>query len=97
MEWFINNLGTLIAVLSVLVTSAITVSTIKNDVKHLDGKITKLEKDTNDLKEVVIGLAKQEGRIHALEQVVLLQGNRLDATSIRIDKIILSEHLDREE
>lgn len=88
MDWLVNNLGSIVPVFTALVATIVTIVTIKGDVKHLSLKIDKLEKKTDDLEAVVLSLAKQEGRIYALEQIVIQQGHRLDSTATRIDKVM---------
>lgn len=91
MEWVVNNLGLLVTLAGLAFSTAVTIAVVRNDVKHLDGKFGRLEKEVNNLRDEVIDLAKQEGRVHALEQTLILMGQRLDAVSVRIDRMLMKE------
>jgi hypothetical protein len=71
MEWLTNNIVNVITAL-VLFSGGIAFA------KQLDSRLNNIEKEQNEIKQVVVVSARLEERFTHLSQVVISQGRRLD-------------------
>jgi len=82
MELLINNIGSVSTIIVFLVGGVAFVQSIRFDVNRLDLRLSKfekeIEKEMESLRNVILQLARQEGKVAAMEQVVIQQGLRLD-------------------
>ena len=72
------NLGHLLTIAAFLIGGISFVFTIKSDVARISDRMSPVEAELIKLREVIVGLARQEERINAMDQRMLAQGKRFD-------------------
>lgn len=90
MEQFLNvNLGNLITILAFLVGGIVFANTIKIRVQNLTDSFKGIQQEVSELKAVVITIARQEERMTAMDQRMLLQGQRVDGVADKVNHMLL--------
>ncbi len=77
-NFFQVNIGQLAVVVSILLSGVFFVRDIKSDVARQAEMLKGVEIELVKLREVVVALARQEERLTAMDQRMLLQGLRID-------------------
>lgn len=88
------NLGNLLTIAAFLLGGIGFAYSVKKDVKvseirlaMIDAQIEDFKQDIRKLNEIVIALAKQDGRIDRIEDRQLQEGKRIDEIVIRMDRL----------
>lgn len=81
------GLGNLLTILSFLVGGVAFAATIKSSVNSQTGRLSSIESEIQELRKVMITMARQEERLMALDQRMLAQGQRIDAQSARLTSL----------
>jgi hypothetical protein len=85
---FLNfNLGNLLTIITFIIGGLGFVYTIRADVKITSVRLSAVEKELSELRRVVVDIARQEERLNAIDQRMIMQGQRLDDTNRKVDKL----------
>jgi hypothetical protein len=85
---FLNfNLGNLLTIITFIIGGLGFVYTIRADVKVTSVRLSAVEKELSELRRVVVDIARQEERLNAIDQRMIMQGQRLDDTNRKVDKL----------
>ena len=77
------SLGNLMTIVSFIIGGVSFVYAIKSDTRVLATRLGNLEEDVKKMSDVLVELAKTDGRMNLIEDRILAQGKRLDeATSV---------------
>ena len=77
------SLGNLMTIVSFIIGGVSFVYAIKSDTRVLATRLGNLEEDVKKMSDVLVELAKTDGRMNLIEDRIFAQGKRLDeATSV---------------
>jgi len=86
-EFLHFTFGNAVTILSFFVGMVVFAYTIKGDVKAQFHRLGSIETELTELRKIVVALARQEERLTAMDQRMLVQGQRIDAQAIHITAI----------
>lgn len=93
MEQFLNvNLGNIITIISFLVGGIVFANTIKIRVQGLTDGFKSIQEEVHELKTVVVTIARQEERLTAMDQRMLMQGQRVDNVADKVNHMLLTSY-----
>ena len=79
MDDFVHiNLGNILTIVTFLVMGAGTIYTLKNDVRYQSQRLDNIEDTMRKIQDVLIKVAVQDERLAAMDQRMMLQGQRID-------------------
>jgi len=79
MEEFLKvNLGNILTILTFIAGGSWFMSNIRTSVDAQSGRLLNVEEEIHELRKVVVSMARQEERMTAMDQRMLMQGNRID-------------------
>jgi hypothetical protein len=61
---------------------------LKTEVRFQGAHLADLDREIGELRKAIVSLARQEERITAIDARMTLQGERLDRTIIKIDRLL---------
>jgi len=77
-EFLRVNLGNVLTIITFLTGGVYFVSTIKGSVEAQGARLTNVEDELHEIRNVVVAMARQEERMNAMDQRMLAQGARID-------------------
>lgn len=82
MEQFLQiNIGQIVQLVGVLVGFVIMFQKLRDDIKYQGARLVNVEKQLDQVQTIVVGAARQDERIAAMDQRMLAQGTRIDSTA----------------
>jgi len=83
-DFFHVNLGNVLTIVAFFVGGLAFVYTLRGDVRMQAGRLESLEREVVKMRDVLVQIARQEERLTAMDQRMLLQGQRLDDLNKRL-------------
>lgn len=83
-EFFQINVGQIAQVVVVLFGFGVMFQQLRGDIKNQGIRLEKVEAQLGQLNSVLVSEARQDERISAMDQRMLAQGQRLDATQAQM-------------
>lgn len=95
-QFFTVNFGNIITIISFIVGGVVFANTIKIRVQTLSDSFKTIQQEVSELKAVVVSIARQEERMTAMDQRMLMQGQRVDSVADKVNHMLLVSY-DRKE
>lgn len=93
MEEFLRvNLGNVLTILTFIVGGVMFANTVRVKVDNLGERFDGIQEEVSELKAVLVNIARQEERITAMDQRMMLQGNRIDSVADKVNHILLESY-----
>lgn len=84
MDFLHFDLGNLINIVTIIGTALAFITT-------LGSRLNAVERELSELRRVVVDIARQEERMNAIDQRLIMTGQRLDTCLNKVDRIIEKE------
>jgi small-conductance mechanosensitive channel len=82
MEQFLQfNIGQIVQVVLILFGFGVMFQKLRDDIKNQGARLEKVEKQLDQVQSIVVSSARQDERISAMDQRMLIQGTRIDSTA----------------